>query len=232
MNHKLIAYVRVSTDGQLDGFGPAAQQAACERFAELTGHEIVGVETESITGTALDRPGFRRVLDAIDAGEAEGVLVARFDRLARQLTTQEALLALVWGAGGRVFTADTGEVLEDDPDDPMRTAMRQMAGVMAEFDRASTVSRLKRGREAKARAGLYSGGGVPFGFRYDRELERLVEDAEEQATVKALLVSYERNQNYTETAAALNLRGLRPRKGATWSATQVRRVVLKQKETE
>jgi len=60
-------------------------------------------------------------------GEADGILIPSLNRLARLLTVQEAILAQVWKLGGRVFAADTGEITPDDPDDPMRTAMRQMA---------------------------------------------------------------------------------------------------------
>ena len=56
-----------------------------------------------------------------------GVVVYNLDRLARKLTVQEGVLATVWDRGGSVFSlGDGGEVQQDDPDDPMRTAMRQM----------------------------------------------------------------------------------------------------------
>jgi DNA invertase Pin-like site-specific DNA recombinase len=220
---RLIAYLRVSTDGQLDGFGPQAQQASCETFAARGGHTISKFVVESITGKALDRPEFRSALDLIEDDKADGILVARFDRLARQLTVQEALLALVWGYGGRVFTADTGEVLQDDPDDPMRTAMRQMAGVMAEFDRASTVSRLKRGRQAKAAAGLYAGGGVPYGSHVVNGV--VVDHPEEQKIIalgRSLFVKF---PTYSDVARRLNALGLKTRTGKSWTAVQVRRFI-------
>lgn len=48
-------------------------------------------------------------------------VVSSLDRLARSLTLQEASLQQVWGSGGSVFAVDTGEVMADDPDDPVRT---------------------------------------------------------------------------------------------------------------
>ena len=66
---------------------------------------------------------------------------------------QEAILAEVWRSGGRLHASGHGEVLEDDPDDAMRSAMRQMAGVFAQLDRALTVKRMRDGRKAKAAAG-------------------------------------------------------------------------------
>ena len=64
----------------------------------------------------------------VEDGTASGLVVYKLDELARSLTVQEGTLAKVWGLGGSVFSVDLGEVARDDPDDPMRTAMRQMVG--------------------------------------------------------------------------------------------------------
>lgn len=73
-------------------------------------------------------------------------------------------MAIAWQAGGRVFAADTGEVVRDDPDDPMRTALRQVVGVFAELDRRMVVKRLREGRAAKASTGCKVTGSYPYGY--------------------------------------------------------------------
>jgi DNA invertase Pin-like site-specific DNA recombinase len=73
----------------------------------------------------------------------------------------EAALAIAWQAGGRVFTADTGEVLRDDSDDPMRTALRQVVGLFAELDQWMVVKRRRDGRAAKAGTGRKVTGSLP-----------------------------------------------------------------------
>ncbi len=42
---------------------------------------------------------------------------------------------MIWRDGGHAFSDDQAEILRDDPDDPMRTALRQMQGVFAQLDR-------------------------------------------------------------------------------------------------
>jgi DNA invertase Pin-like site-specific DNA recombinase len=91
--------------------------------------------------------------------------VARLDRLARSLAVQEAALAAAWRLGATVYTVDGGQVHEDDPDDPMRTAMRQMRGVFAQLDRGQVVKRLQDGRQAKAATGRKSVGAYAYGYR-------------------------------------------------------------------
>lgn len=61
-------------------------------------------------------------------------------------TTQEALLATVWRRGGRVFVVGLGEVIEDDPDDPDRTFVRQVMGAAAKLERSLIVKRMADGK--------------------------------------------------------------------------------------
>jgi hypothetical protein len=74
--------------------------------------------------------------------------VADLLRLARALTVQEVILAQVWAYCAVMFTTDQGEIFRDDPDDPMRTAMRQMAGVLAQLERGMIAFRLRMGKRA------------------------------------------------------------------------------------
>src|SRR5215469_8140179 len=152
----LIAYRRVSTQGQVDRYGLAAQETDVRGYAKREGLRIVRIETDGAkTGTlpADERPALLACLKAIGDGEATGLLIPSLDRLARELTVQEAILGQVWDAGGIVHSVETGLVPEDDPDDPMRTAMRQMRGVFAQLDRALIIKRMRNGRKAKAADG-------------------------------------------------------------------------------
>ncbi|MFI0218858.1 recombinase family protein [Streptomyces lydicus] len=65
----------------------------------------------------------------VEEKKVQGIVVPNLDRLARELVVHEAALAQCWKHGGRAFMADQGEILPDDPEDPMRTAMRQLMGV-------------------------------------------------------------------------------------------------------
>lgn len=71
--------------------------------------EAVSVPPTRWTGPASPAPWPR------EAPEADAVVVARLDRLARSLTIQEAILAAICYDGGHVFAGDQGEILRDDP---------------------------------------------------------------------------------------------------------------------
>lgn len=223
-------YLRVSSEGQLDGFGLDVQEKACRAWAKSNGHRIVTTHTDAGVSGALEaaeRPGLSAALLALQhPPDADGLLVARLDRLARALTVQEAALAVAWRSGGRVFTADTGEVLRDDPDDPMRTALRQVVGVFAELDRRMVVKRLRDGRKAKAETGRHAQGAYAYG--YAGEGRGRARDAtpvpEEQRAVARILELREKGESYRAIAAALDAEGMRPRRAAQWSAMSVRNI--------
>jgi hypothetical protein len=86
------------------------------------------------------------------------------DRYARTLTVQEGILAHLWKLGARVFTADNGEVQQDD-DDPMRTVIRQVIGVAAQLERAMTGKRLRDGRRAKTAQGRHAVDDYRYGYQ-------------------------------------------------------------------
>jgi DNA invertase Pin-like site-specific DNA recombinase len=225
----LVAYLRISTDGQLDGFGLDAQEAAVRAWAKRNGHRIVAVERDSVSGTvdAADRPGLSAALDALrPPPKARGLIVPRLDRLARTLTVQEAALAVAWRAGATVFTADSGEVLQDDPDDPMRRAMRQVIGVFAELDRSMVTKRLRDGRKAKAATGRKATGSYAYGSQgsgkgRDRDA---APHPDEQRGVDRIIELRKAGRSYREIAASLDAEGIAPRRAATWSAMGVRAV--------
>jgi site-specific DNA recombinase len=80
---RVVGYVRVSTEEQAtDGVSLAAQRAKLAAYASLYDLEVVAiVEDAGVSAKTLDRPGLSKVLAMVAAGEVEGVLVAKLDRL-------------------------------------------------------------------------------------------------------------------------------------------------------
>lgn len=224
---RLIAYIRVSGKSQVDGYGPDIQMTDITNAAERLGAVIVGTCSDlGIKGTieAVDREGLACAIDGVREGEADGIIVGNLTRLARALTVQEAALALVWQAGGRVFSADGGEVMADDPDDPMRTAIRQILGVMAQLDRATITLRMRKGREAKAAAGGYAGGAPKFGWRADNK--SLAEMDTEQRVVVLANGMRRTGMSLREVAGRLNEMGIKTKYGKDWHPQSVARLIV------
>lgn len=133
---KLTAYRRVSTDKQAEeGLGLDVQEHAIRVWAKAQGHKVAVWATDAgVSGSnGLDsRHGLPDALEAIRDGRAQGLVVYRLDRLARDLIIQETLLAEVRRKGGQLFSTSAAEsgYLADDPDDPSRKLIRQVLGAV------------------------------------------------------------------------------------------------------
>lgn len=230
---RLVGYLRVSTDEQADhGYGLAAQRAAIKATARSMGARIVKwISDPGVSGTlpADQRPGLTDALAYVHDGRADGLIVRDLDRLARAIFVQEAVLATVW-ARGRVFTA-TGEVLRDDPDDPYRTAMRQMAGVFAELEHRMIVKRLRDGRAAKKRAGGHSVGRPPYGWTTSPR-GPLVPVPAEQKALRLMRSMANGGASTREIAKALDAEGFPTKRGGEWRSNTVAQILARPTPTK
>lgn len=231
---RLVLVRRVSTAGQaVDGYGLPAQEADGRKWAKAVGGvRIVHVVTDGDgkggkSGASLldERPGLMEAVEWIADGRADGILAPNLDRLARELTVQEAVLSYVWALGGRVFTADHGEHLEDDASDPMRTAMRQMRGVFHQLDRGLIIKRLTDGRTSKGEKGGYAYGAPRFGQRSDDG--ELIDDDDENVIVEEMeRWRDEEKLSIRAICARANARDDMPAKrGGKWHPTTVARLL-------
>lgn len=232
---KLVGYVRVSTKGQADdGYGLDVQRQQLELWCEREGHdlsEIVADRGVSGSKPAFERPALTSALAQVQLRHVDGIVVPRLDRLARELTIQEAILLVVWQAKGTVFCVDGGEVLQDDPDDPMRTALRQMQGVFAELERRLIMKRMREGLRLRAQSGKHPRGRYAYGYR--REGKGKDSDAtpfaREQDVIKRICAMRELGSGYKRIANLLNELqipppGARYGQGTQWTHIAVRRI--------
>jgi DNA invertase Pin-like site-specific DNA recombinase len=170
------------------------------------------------------RHGLFEALQAVQDGRVQGIVFTSLDRLARKMTEQEGILAEVWHAGGHVFSlGEGGEILEDDPDDPMRTAIRQMRGVFAQLERGLIRQRMAKGRREKRAQGGYVAGSPRFGMKaHDKALVVHEAEAEAIARIRAL-----RDEGLSLRAIVRQLEadGVSSKRGARWHPTTVARLL-------
>jgi DNA invertase Pin-like site-specific DNA recombinase len=226
---RLVASLRVSTAGQArDGYGLPNQRADIRVYAKADGHRIVKWCTDAgLSGTLPpnERAGLAEALAWIRDGKADGLIVGQLDRLSRLLVEQEAVLAYVWDMGGRAYSADTGEILKDDPDDPIRTAIRQMRGVFAQLDRALINKRLRDGRRAKRQATGRCEGRPEYGWRSHKG--QRVPIPEEQKARQRMRELRDSGASTRQIAAILAAEGHPTQRGGRWSSPVVSRILAR-----
>ena len=84
---RLIGYTRVSSEEQVrEGVSLSAQRERIESYVRLYGGELIDVVVDAgVSAKTLRRPGLERVLQQLDEGDADGVVVAKLDRLTRSV---------------------------------------------------------------------------------------------------------------------------------------------------
>lgn len=159
---KAVAYLRVSTDEQAESrAGLEAQLHAITQHCHRQGIELVATFTdEGISGAAqLDkRPGLLDAVNAITKGMV--VIVAKRDRLARDVVACALVERMVAKRGGRVLSV-AGE--GTDNDDATSILMRRIVDAFAEHERLVIAARTRAALQAKRRRGERAGR-VPYGY--------------------------------------------------------------------
>lgn len=89
-----IAYVRVSTDDQVE-HSPEAQRRRCAEFAQSRGLDAPRfLSDEGLSGKNLDRPAMQELIALIEADQVAHLIVWRIDRLSRDSGDLNRLLKL------------------------------------------------------------------------------------------------------------------------------------------
>lgn len=161
-------YARVSTDHQR---AQGTIQSQVDELRELAvarelvvGSELVFCD-EGISGATLVRPALESLRDGAAEGSFEVLLCHSADRLARRYAYQVLLLDELSRAGVKVTFA-SGDERSETPEGEL---LRQMQGMIAEYERAQIAERTRRGRLHRARSGSPAVlGRAPYGYRYMR----------------------------------------------------------------
>src|SRR5216684_1161424 len=158
-------YARVSSDAQardhtIDSQVAALKQRiAADEFQLEPDHSYAD---DGRSGMNLQRPALEKLRDAVAGGQIERIYVHAPDRLARSHAHQVLLIEEFQRAGAKVvfLNRSIGDTAEDN-------LLLQVQGIIAEYERAKILERVRRGRLHAARAGAVSAlTGAPFGYRY------------------------------------------------------------------
>ena len=224
---KVVVYIRVSTDEQCEsGLGLKAQLEACERFADNSGLRIDEVfSDEGISGaTPISRcSSLVQAVGSLHRGDV--LLVAKRDRLARNLLKAKVLERMIENQGARlVSAAGEGSTLEDG--DPVgELILKTMVDLLAEVERVQTAIRTKAALRVKAARGERVGS-LPFGFALAEDGKTLIVDEDEQNTLFMIRQLRGNGWGAQRIAGELTRRGVKTKTGkSAWNRGTVRRIV-------
>lgn len=215
-----VGYIRVSTEEQArEGVSLDAQKERLGAWATANGYALAAVHVDAgLSGRRADnRPGLQAAI--VQACELKAVLVVySLSRLARSTRDAIAISSRLDKAG-----ADLVSLSEkiDTTSASGKMIFRLMA-VLAEFEsdligeRTASALAFKRGQGEAY-------GPTPFGFQ--RQGSRLERDSKEAEALSLVARMRRQGKSLRAIAADLTRRGVATKRGGTWAAATIRRLL-------
>lgn len=216
-----ILYTRVSTTKQAqEGDSLDAQESRLRQYATFRGFDTVDViSDEGLSGKTTARPGFQRIMDAVNARTVDAVIVYSLSRFARNtVATLEAIDTM--NRKGVAFHSLTEQL---DTTTPVgRFFVTTLAG-LAQLEREQIGERTRTVLQFK-RANGERVGQIPFGFRLDGD--RLVEDENEQHAIALVGELRNAGMTYAGIAERLEAQHISNKAGRVkWTKQQIHRIL-------
>jgi DNA invertase Pin-like site-specific DNA recombinase len=212
---KAFGYLRVSGKAQEAGDGFTRQLQSISRYAAANDIKIVRIFKErGVSGEKQmqDRPAFMEMLTALHANGVRTILIERLDRLARNLSVQESILAELKRHGFELISVEEPYLLKDDP---YRVMFRQFQGAISQAEKANIVLKLRGARQRmKAKTGRCEGR-KPYGATEG-----------EQAIIARMKELRASGMAYDRIAATLNTDGIATRTpGKKWHGFAINQIL-------
>src|SRR5271157_3444166 len=216
------SYMRCSSYGAIWGDTWERQSEAIRACAKSKGFDLAYEFKESaIPGKAdaEERPAFLRMIATLSANGCRTVIVESLDRLARAYRVQEELIIHLASEGLTLISVNTGEnITEAMMGDPMRRALVQIQGILAELDKNMIVAKLRKARERMRATGQKVEGRKSFGAKPGEELIL--------ATIQSLALN---KMTGDDIAKYLNNRQVTTRSGKLWRGSVIRKILARER---
>jgi len=231
-------YTRKSTDEGLEQeFNSLdAQREACEAYAISQRHEGWVViptlyDDGGFTGANMERPALRRLMNDIEAGMVDLVLVYKVDRLSRSLLDFTKLV--------EVFDQHDVSFVSITQSFNTSTAMGKLVlNILlsfAEFERAIIAERVRDKIAGAKRKGKFTGGTPVLGYDVNPETHKLVVNQAEARIVRNIFMRFSEVGSGQTIAKELNAKGITTkswttregkfRPGKTWDGPAIYRII-------
>ena len=221
-------YVRVSTEEQAqEGYSIRGQTEKLKAYTLIKDWEIYNIYSdEGISGkNIVDRPAINRLIQDIQNGKVNNVLVFKVDRLTRNTKNLIELVEL-FDKYNCSFNSLTESI---DTETPSGRMFLKIIGIFAEFERENLVTRLKLGFERKAKEGYsLANFGASFGYDLKKgEKIQTINTAEAKIVREIFNLYVNENKPMRVITQILNDRKIKPKRtGVKFNESTVRNIIL------
>jgi site-specific DNA recombinase len=184
-----VVVVRVSEKGDREDehfYSPEVQIEAAVRWAKDRGERLVASPIPEIDVSGKlplsKRPGLLAAIEMIEAGHADQLVVAYFDRLVRSLKVQLEVIERVKRAGGEIFALDHGKLTNGTAAQRLST---NMLGSVFQYFAEITGEKVTAAQARAVARGVYPHPRVPVGYARGEDGVLVVEPAAAKVVVQA-----------------------------------------------
>lgn len=202
------AYVRVSTAEQAkEGYSIGEQIERLTKYCDALQWDLYRVYTDpGFSGASTDRPGLQEMINDVQAGKLQKIVVYKLDRLSRSQLDTLYLIEKVFLANGCDFVSMNENF---DTSTPFGRAMIGILAVFAQLEREQIKERLMMGADARAKEGKWRGGRAPFGYDYKDDVLKINEH--EALIVKTIYSMFLAGTPLQQIESFLALKGIQQR---------------------
>ena len=175
-------YERLSRDDELQGESNSIsnQKQMLEDFARRNGlPNPTHFTDDGISGTRFDRPGFLAMMEEVEAGRVEAIVIKDMSRLGRDYLKVGQVMEVLRQRGVRLIAINDGvdSLKGDDDFTPFRN-------IMNEFYARDTSRKIRSVFKSKGMSGKHLTGTVIYGYLWDEKREHWLVDEEAAAVVR------------------------------------------------
>lgn len=225
---RLIGYVRVSTEEQsTNGVSLQAQTERVRAYVSLYGGTLIEIiEDAGVSAKTLRRPGLARALALLDEGHADGLVVAKLDRLTRSVRDLGELLDRCFSDGKADLLSVTEQI--DTRSAGGRLVLHVLTSV-AQWEREAIGERTKAALSHLRSRGVQLGA-VPYGSArvddLDEDGRRVIKPVVDEIGIAEEISDLrEGGLSLRQIADHLTRTGRPTKRGRSWHASTVRSVL-------
>ena len=177
-------YERLSRDDELQGESNSIsnQKQMLEDFARRNGlPNPTHFTDDGISGTRFDRPGFLAMMEEVEAGRVEAIVIKDMSRLGRDYLKVGQVMEVLRQRGVRLIAINDGvdSLKGDDDFTPFRN-------IMNEFYARDTSRKIRSVFKSKGMSGKHLTGTVIYGYLWDEKREHWLVDEEASEVVRRI----------------------------------------------
>lgn len=201
-------------------------------YPEVPQDHIFIYEDEGFSGGNLNRPDFKKMMEAAQQRKFKAIIVYRLDRISRNISDFSSLIEEL----SRLGIAFVSIREQFDTGTPMGRAMMYIASVFSQLERETIAERIRDNMHELAKTGRWLGGTTPTGYSSEA-VQKITIDGKSKKACKLKLIPeeadiirliydlYMDHDSLTAVEAELIKRGLKTKNGKLFTRFSIKAIL-------